>query len=238
METLVLTCKMCGTEFTYVKKKKLGQLPRYCSDACRAKAQKQAQKKYMENCKDKKAAKSRLKKMIKEQNTPKIAEDSTEFLQVIPEEQRTEMSEPIVTTNIDNMIAYEREVLPEADEMTMKVLDFAMRLGQLKFEGHEILNELSQETSEQDKQGQKFLHLVEAMDKVTVEQMRQIWKEEADSRTNRRDTKVLYEIVNRMIYNIPQNPQKFARDKIQNKEKTNATYAEKYASTGETTNDN
>lgn len=236
MGQLLLTCKMCGTEFEYVKKSATGMIPKYCSDECRAKAQKEARRKYIENCKDKKAAKSKLKKMIEEQSIIPLPNTTSGFISVVPANQESsvtvsDMPEPKISRNIDDMVAYERNVMPEADSMTMKVLDFAMRLGQLKFEGHEILTELSKEMSEHDKQDEKFIHLVEAMNTVSYGQMKTIWEEEANSRANRRDTKTLYRIVNTMIYNIPQNPHQYAVKEIKNKEKTNANYAEKYSAT-------
>ena len=224
MGTLLLTCKMCGTQFEYFKESKTGMIPKYCSDVCRAKAQKEARKKYLENCKDKKAAKSKLRKMMEEQSIQTSGYVSSSEIAVIPDEAKVSFS-----TTVDETIAYEREAVPTADKLTMKVLDFAMRLGQLKYEGHELLTELSKITSEQDKQDEKFIHLVEAMDKVTIGQMKEIWTEEANSRTYRRDVKTLYRIINSMIYNIPQNPHQYARKEIENKQKTNASYAEKYA---------
>lgn len=220
MEEIKLICKMCGNEFVYFKRSN-GVLPKYCSDECRQKAVKVSKKKYLESCKDKKAAKRRLKEW----------EEAKQI--VMPQGLRT----PLELENIDKLpsdaivitepLAYKREILPTADNLTIKVLDFAQRLGQLKYEGHELLNELNTLKSEQDKQDQNFLHLVESMDEVTMEAMREIWKKEADNRTNRRDAKTLYSIVNQLIYGIPQNPHQYAKGIIAKKEKANEYFSNK-----------
>lgn len=198
---------MCGNDFKYIKYKN-GVLPKYCSDSCRQKAIKEAKKRYLQNAKDKKAAKSRLKKMEEEKFTHPLQE-----------------SKPIVVYENQEELAYSREVLPTADALTMRVLDFALRLGQLKFEGDELVKELNKLKSDQDKQDQQFLHLVESLDKVTIKEMTTIWKAEADNRANRRDAKTLYSIVNQLVYNIPQNPHQYAKGLITKKEKLNEQYA-------------
>lgn len=226
-----IVCKMCGKEFEYYRKSNKGVLPNYCSNDCRILAQKEAAKRYIEKAKDKKAAKSKMKKVLAENvnellNSPqKIVREHIATSMII----NSKIEEPVVETI--ETVGYVREEMPRADELTMRVLDFAMRLGQLKYEGHELLNELSKMTSEYDKQDESFLHLIEAMDKVTIEQMQEIWKKEADARTNRRDTKTLYKIINSMIYNIPQHPHQYAREAIERKKIIDEKYSKKFLTT-------
>jgi len=203
MGLMVLTCQKCGKNFEYTKKSWGGGLPKYCSDVCRAAAVKESKKKYIENAKDKKRAKSMLKKM---QSQVYNIVDAT-------------------PNNQSEDIAYKRDVLPKADTLTMEVLNFAMRLGQIKYEGNQLLEKLNKLKSEQDKQDQTFLHLVESMNSVTIDQMKDIWQKEADNRANRRDAKTLYSIVNQLIASVPQNPHQYAKGLIDRKDKLNEQYA-------------
>lgn len=206
---MLLTCQGCGNQFKYTKKSWSGVLPKYCSDTCRAAAARASRKKYIENAKDKKRAKSKLRQF--EQVNIHI-----EKPRETPKENQKE-------------VAYKREIMPTADTLSMEVLDFAMRLGQMKYEGNELLKKLNNLKSEQDKQDQQFLHLVESMDCVTIDQMKEIWQKEADNRTGRRDVKTLYSIVYQLIVNVPQNPHQYAKGLITKKDKLNEQYAQNIA---------
>ena len=210
-----MKCIYCGEEFE--QKSKKGIRKNYCDKIeCKKKKQAEKMKKYYQ--KKKLGLPIRQHKANnKKENQVQVEENIQEPMQLVKND--------FVRMYREDEIIYVKNLLPVADEMAMEVLDFARRLGALRYEGEALKIKLSKQTSENDLNDSKFLHAIESAQQMTVGDIIKLFVGEGKSRSQRRDTKSLHSIVHCLINGIPANPHEYAQKTIRGIAKANVTYA-------------
>lgn len=207
-----MKCIFCGAEFEQNKK---GRKKNYCAKIeCKKRANSLAQHKYHQK------KRMEAEKKIAEFCTQKRYEPEKKEEQLV----RTNPNNEIRLYREDEII-YVKDLLPVADELAIEVLDFAKRLGALKYEGEQLKIKLAKEQSKNDQNDSKLLHFIESTQKMTVGEIIKLFCDEGKNREQRRDAKCFWGIVNGLIVGIPNNPHEYAQKAIKGIAKTNVTYA-------------
>ena len=212
-----MKCVFCGDEFE--QKNKKGRKKNYCDKIeCKKKANKLAQNKFYMKKKMELPMndKHETTKTTKEEQ-PIIKEENQSLMQTTPND--------FVRMYREDEIVYVKNLLPVANELAIEVLDFAKRLGALKYEGEQLKIKLSRENSKNDKEDDRFFHTIESAQKMTVGEIIKLFCDEGENREKRRDAKSFYNIVHCLINGIPCNPHEYAQKAIKGLTKANVTYA-------------
>lgn len=209
-----MKCIYCGEEFE--QKSKKGIRKDYCDKIeCKKKKQAEQMKKYYQK---KKHGLPTRKKSGSDKSNKQMPSEIKESIQV-----------PIQNEGVrsyrEDEIIYVKNFLPVANELAMEVLDFARRLGAIKYEGEALKTKLSKETSKNDLEDSKFLHTIEAVQKLTVGEAIKLVVDAGEERAERRDTKTLHSIVRYLINGIPTNPHEYAQKAIKGAAKADVAYA-------------
>ena len=204
-----MNCLICGKEFEIATTR--GMKPKYCSIECKKVGMDNSRKKYIDKMKKKKAE-EKFKADI-------------EARTVEPEDFKMESIAYNKEFDMEKIIFRKDEASVKTSPYVSDVMDFSRRLGAMLLEGRELQNKLCKEQSRYDKEDQELLHNIESLDVITVSQAIEIIKNNAESRTNRRDIKTLVDIMRKLVGSIPANPSALAYNAIQKKNKTNEYYA-------------
>lgn len=132
-----------------------------------------------------------------------------------------------VRTYRDDEIVYVKNIVPEPDKFTIDVLDFAKRLGTLRYEGEQLKNKLRAEQSKSDLADNEFLHEIESVQKLTAGEAINMIIKGGKLRSTRRDVKQLYMIMQTLLGGIIQNPHEYATKSIKSGIKSDVAYAMK-----------
>lgn len=189
-----MDCLICGKEFEILKVR--GFKPKYCSIECKKIAMKNSRKKYVEKMK-------MIKKLEKE---PRMVQMPTPTSNVVV---------------LDKIISRKSDVELEDNS---KVIELSRNASALRFECVEEITRLRALLSGCDKKEQKLLHEIESYQEYTRETNDRIGVELHENRTIRRNYKCKIEILETIIRNMPNNPNKFAYDSLKKQEKLDETY--------------